>query len=174
MPRIRTALALALALATLAAPAGAITHRRAARSVVLAAAVAAQVNAVRAQHGLRPLKVSVRLSQAADEHTLQMARLGYFSHSSADGTAFWRRVRRYYGASGFRYWSVGENLLWAAPSIGAAAAIRMWLQSPEHRANMLSSQWRELGVSVVHVSRAGGVYGGRPVTIVTSDFGVRR
>jgi uncharacterized protein YkwD len=50
----------------------------------------------------------------------------------------------------------------------------MWLQSPEHRANLLSSQWREVGISVLHVPRAGGVYGGRAVTIVTSDFGVRR
>jgi uncharacterized protein YkwD len=174
MPRLRTVLVLAVAVSTLASPAGASSRRPASRSAALAAAVAAQANLVRAQHGLRPLRISVQLDQAADAHTLEMARVGYFSHSSANGTAFWLRIRRYYRAAGFRYWSVGENLLWASPDVGAAGAIRMWLQSPEHRANLLSSQWRELGVSVVHVSRAGGVYGGRPVTIVTSDFGVRR
>jgi uncharacterized protein YkwD len=177
MPRIRTALALALALAaltTLVAPAGAIIQRRSTRAVALAAAVAAQVNVVRLQHGLRALRVSVKLNQAAGEHTAQMARRGYFSHSSADGTAFWKRIQRFYGSGGFRFWSVGENLLWSSPDVDAPGAIRMWLNSPEHRANLLSTQWRDVGISVVHVPRAGGVYGGRPATIVTSDFGVRR
>jgi uncharacterized protein YkwD len=176
MPRIRTALALTAALAaltTLVAPAGAITQRRSTRAAA-AAAVAAQVNLVRVQHGLRPLRVSVKLNQAADEHTAQMAKRGYFSHSSADGTAFWKRIQRFYGFGGFRFWSVGENLLWSSPDVDAPGAIRMWLNSPEHRANLLSTQWREVGISVVHVPRAGGVYGGRPATIVTSDFGVRR
>jgi uncharacterized protein YkwD len=177
MPRIRTALALALALAaltTLVAPAGAITQRRSTPTAALAAAVAAQVNVVRLQHGLRALRLSVKLNQAAGEHTAQMARRGYFSHSSADGTAFWKRIQRFYGSGGFRFWSVGENLLWSSPNVDAPGAIRMWLNSPEHRANLLSTQWREVGISVVHVPRAGGVYGGRPATIVTSDFGVRR
>src|SRR6266566_2310924 len=160
MPRIRTALALALALAAL--------------TTLVAPAVAAQVNVVRLQHGLRALRVSVKLNQAAGEHTAQMARRGYFSHSSADGTAFWKRIQRFYGSGGFRFWSVGENLLWSSPDVDAPGAIRMWLNSPEHRANLLSTQWREVGISVVHVPRAGGVYGGRPATIVTSDFGVRR
>ena len=34
--------------------------------------------------------------------------------------------------------------------------------------------WREIGVSAVHLVGAGGAYGGRPVTIITTDFGVRR
>jgi len=140
----------------------------------LAAAVAAQVNVVRLQHGLRALRVSVKLNQAAAEHTAQMASRGYFSHSSADGTAFWKRIQRFYGSGGFRFWSVGENLLWSSPNVDAPGAIRMWLSSPEHRANLLSTQWREVGISVVHVPRAGGVSCGRPATIVTSDFGVRR
>jgi uncharacterized protein YkwD len=177
VPRIRTALAVALALAaltTLVAPAGAITKRRSTRAAALAAAVAAQVNVVRQQHGLRALRISVKLNQAAGEHSAQMAKRGYFSHSSADGTAFWKRIQRFYGSGGFHFWSVGENLLWSSPDVDAPGAIRMWLNSPEHRANLLSTQWREVGISVVHVPRAGGVYGGRPATIVTSDFGVRR
>jgi uncharacterized protein YkwD len=174
MSRVRTGLALVVAAATLATPAGAVPRRQVAPSSALAAAVAAQVNLVRAQHGLRALRVSVRLDEAAGQHTVEMARRGYFSHSSANGTAFWKRIQRFYGSGGFRLWSVGENLLWSSPDVDATGAVRMWLQSPEHRANLLSSQWREVGISVLHVPRAGGVYGGRAVTIVTSDFGVRR
>jgi uncharacterized protein YkwD len=49
----------------------------------------------------------------------------------------------------------------------------MWMHSPEHRANILDSRWREIGVAAVHTT-AGGTYGNQPVTIITTDFGVRR
>jgi hypothetical protein len=39
---------------------------------------------------------------------------------------------------------------------------------------MLTARWREIGLSAVHVMTAPGTYGGREVTIVTTDFGVRR
>ena len=45
---------------------------------------------------------------------------------------------------------------------------------PEHRANILTARWRQIGISVVHVGSSGSVFGGGPVTIVTTDFGVRR
>jgi hypothetical protein len=38
----------------------------------------------------------------------------------------------------------------------------------------MSPSWREIGVSAVHAAHAGGAYAGREVTIVTTDFGVRR
>jgi uncharacterized protein YkwD len=103
-----------------------------------------------------------------------MAQRGYFTHESADGTAFWRRVERAYGSRGFRYWSVGENLLWSSPDIGAVEAVRTWLESPAHRENLFAREWREVGLAAIHVASAPGVYGGRPVTIITADFGVRR
>jgi hypothetical protein len=39
---------------------------------------------------------------------------------------------------------------------------------------LLDPNWREIGVSAVHASSAPGVYNGLPVTIVTTDFGVRK
>jgi uncharacterized protein YkwD len=135
--------------------------------------VVARMNALRMQHGLRPLRVSWALRRAAWRHSLSMAQRGYFTHESADGTAFWRRVERYYGSRGFRYWSVGENLLWSSPDIGAAEAVSTWLASPEHRENLFAREWREVGLAAIHVASAPGVYGGRPVTIMTADFGVR-
>jgi hypothetical protein len=38
---------------------------------------------------------------------------------------------------------------------------------------MLSARWRDVGVGAVYTRSATGVYGGRDVTIVTADFGVR-
>jgi uncharacterized protein YkwD len=50
----------------------------------------------------------------------------------------------------------------------------MWLRSRPHRRNLLTPRWREIGLSAVHVAAAPGFFGGRTVTIVTADFGVRR
>ena len=103
-----------------------------------------------------------------------MAARGYFSHDSANGSSFDKRISRYYPIGGSRYWSVGENLLWSSPDVDGAGAIQMWVNSPEHRKILLSSRWREIGLSAIHVTVAPGAFNGLEVTIVTADFGVRR
>jgi uncharacterized protein YkwD len=132
-----------------------------------------QINVLRARHGLRPLRLSRRLTAAANQHSGSMAQKGYFSHDSANGTSFWRRIASFYGYRGYRRWSVGENLLWSSPDVSPARALHMWMTSPEHRANLLDRGWREIGLSAVHAASAPGVYSGDEVTIVTADFGFR-
>ena len=173
----------ALLLATaVAAPAGARIERQArpagpARAATalraLESRVLVDINRVRAQHGLAPLRPSPRLNAAASQHSREMARVGYFSHSSADGGAFWRRIARFYPSNGYSSWSVGENLLWSSPDVDAPGAVKMWMGSPEHRANLLNPSWREVGLSAVHSDAAPGTYHGLGVTIVTADFGAR-
>lgn len=163
-----------LALWVAAAPAGATADRPAAATRSLEQGVLANINALRRQHGLAPLRLSSALSAAARQHSSEMASRGYFSHNSANGSSFDRRIARFYPMSGRRYWSVGENLLWSSPDVDANGALEMWLNSPEHRKNMLTARWREIGLAAVHVTSAPGTYGSREVTIVTSDFGVRR
>src|SRR4051812_44968760 len=160
--------ALALVAGATAAP-----RRADAGSASLAAQVLGAVNAVRAEHGLVPLKLSRQLSTAAFQHAQEMARDGYFAHESKDGSAFWKRVQHYYGSNGFGLWSVGENLLWSSPDVDAAAAIKMWMESAEHRANLLTPRWREIGLAAVHQTAAPGTFHGLDVTIVAADFGVR-
>jgi uncharacterized protein YkwD len=139
----------------------------------LESGVLADVNAIRAQHHLVPLRLSVQLSDAARQHTQEMGADGYFAHNSVDGSAFWKRVQRFYASARFGYWSVGENLLWSSPDVSPESALNMWMGSPEHRANLLSPRWREIGVAAVHVTAAPGIFKGLDVTIVTTDFGVR-
>jgi uncharacterized protein YkwD len=172
--RLLALAALALSISTLAAPAGATAPRRSTAMRSLAAGVLAEVNDLRRAHNLVPLRLSSGLGLAARQHSSEMAARGYFSHSSADGSHFDRRIARFYPMGSRRYWSVGENLLWSSPDVDAAGALRMWLNSPEHRANLLTARWREIGISAVHSASAPGTYGGRAVTIVTTDFGVRR
>jgi uncharacterized protein YkwD len=141
---------------------------------VLEQGVLADINAFRAANKLAPLTLSASLTAAAHEHSQQMADQGYFQHESGDGSAFWKRLQRFYPSSPWRYWSVGENLLWSSPDVDANGALQMWLNSPEHKANLLTARWREIGVSAVHVAAAPGTFHGLDVTIVTTDFGIRR
>jgi uncharacterized protein YkwD len=174
------AIAAILLASAVAAPAGARQARFAGPARIstamraLESRVLVDLNRVRVQHGLAPLRPSGRLSAAASQHSREMARVGYFSHNSADGSAFWRRIQRFYASSGYRSWSVGENLLWSSPDVDAPGAIKMWMGSPEHRANLLNPSWREVGLSAVHSDSAPGTYHGLGVTIVTADFGARQ
>jgi len=166
----------AAAMLTLLAVAPAATAREAHRGSALRAlevGVMTDINAFRRSHGLRSLRLSRTLTAAARQHSTEMAVRGYFSHSSADGSAFDRRIARYYPVGQSRHWAVGENLLWSSPTVDAGGALQMWKDSPPHRENMLGARWREIGISAVHVLSAPGAYGGHEITIVTADFGVR-
>jgi uncharacterized protein YkwD len=135
--------------------------------------VLAELNAIRRAHGLAPVKLSQPLSAAADAHSRAMGRYGFFAHDSRDGSQFWKRVERFYAPRGYRTWSVGENLLWSSGTLTAPAALKLWMKSPGHRKNILTASWREIGISAVAVRSAPGVYGGRDVVIITTDFGTR-
>jgi uncharacterized protein YkwD len=136
--------------------------------------VLANINAFRRSHHLAPLRISLGLTRAANQHSQEMAVRGYFAHDSANGAAFWQRIAEFYGSSNWSLWSVGENLLWASPGVSASRALQLWEASPEHLRNLLTARWREIGISAVHVSAAPGTFHGLGVTIVTTDFGVRR
>jgi uncharacterized protein YkwD len=175
-PAVRRSLVAAILLALLAAPPALArlsmegqTSRHA-----LATSVLAQLNAIRTDHGLVPLKPNAALAAAANVHSGQMLTEGYFAHDSFDGSPFWKRLSGYANNAPNGYWSVGENLVWSSPDIDAKKAIQLWMASAEHRHNILTASWREIGVSAIHADSAPGTYGGRPVTVITIDFGVRR
>jgi len=133
----------------------------------------ARLNSLRGARGLRPFRSSVRLHAAAVRHSGEMARYGYFEHASPNGAAFWRRIAVYYRPSGYRRWTVGENLEYGQPGLVALEVVRDWLASPAHRANVLSTRFRDAGIGVVYAASGGGVFSGLPTTIVTLDVGFR-
>ena len=134
--------------------------------------VLVQLNAIRTSHGLAPLKLNPALTIAARGHSSEMLADGYFAHDSVNGAPFWKRLTTY-SDSAQGSWSVGENLLWSSPEVGAAKALQLWMASPEHRQNILTARWREIGIAAMHADTAPGTFGGDPVTVITTDFGVR-
>ncbi len=153
------------------------THTGAAKALSampsLDAQIAARINAARAAYGLPRVRVVRALRAAATAHSYEMARDGYFSHDSADGTSAFKRLLHYYPSTGYGRWQIGEAILWYSPGVDAATAVRDWLTSPEHRAILLAPAYREVGVSAVHATAADGDYHGDEITVVTADFGAR-
>jgi uncharacterized protein YkwD len=121
-----------------------------------AAEVVRLVNVARAAAGCGVLRVDSRLTTAARLHSEDMARQGYFSHTSLDGRTPWDRME----AQGYAAGS-GENI--AAGHATAAAVMDGWMNSPGHRANILDCASRAIGVGLGY----GGAYG----TYWTQDFG---
>lgn len=178
MTRLRLSLlVLTACLVAAAAPAGADVTDGQSRQLStrsdLSRAILSELNLVRARSGLRQLHPSGGLAHAAEQHSFSMARKGFFSHTSRDGSAFSARIKRFYPPDGFRVWRVGENLLWASPDITPRQAVKAWLDSPAHRRVVLMPEWREIGLGSVHGSAVAGEFGGREATIITADFGTR-
>jgi uncharacterized protein YkwD len=129
------------------------------------------INAQRDRYGLRPLKLNRRLSKAARGHARDMVRRDYFAHDSLGGGTFLDRIRRSGYLRGARSWSVGENLAWGSHARSAPRAITdMWMNSPGHRANILSSSFREVGIGLA----LGAPNGGGQAATYATEFGTRR
>lgn len=108
----------------------------------------------------RPLRYNDNLSDAARKFARDLGRHGYFSHTGRSGSTPTSRAR----AEGYRGYA-GENI--AAGRATGRATMRDWLASPGHCANIMSAQYRFLGVG--YASVAGSPYG----TYWVQDFGLR-
>ena len=101
---------------------------------------AVQVNQLRLQHNLPPLKLNAQLCEAAQAHAESMAQTGVIAHTDQHG----RRADYRASAAGYFYHRLGENL--AAGQLTWERALHAWLNSPDHRANLLTPDYRELGI----------------------------
>jgi uncharacterized protein YkwD len=191
--KLRTLIVALLAVALLA-PAGSVAEGRKTRKPAPAAKVAQDCpdadlepaaenlgriraailclhNQVRAEHDLPALRENKRLRKAALGHSRNMVARGFFAHTTPSGMTMVDRIlkARYVGEDDG--WMLGENLAWGTGSFATPrGAVRAWMDSPGHRANILKRGYRELGVGVVlgvPVSDAAGA-------TYTVDFGLRR
>ena len=127
------------------------------------------LNAERARHDLRPLRLNRELSTAARRHSRAMVEGKFFSHESANGATFVDRIRSAGYLSGASAWYVGENIAYGSGTRSSARSIgSAWMKSRPHRANILSPSFRDIGIGVA----SGTPVGSRGATY-TTDFGQR-
>lgn len=130
-------------------------------------ALVREINRTRRAHGVHRLHRNRSLQRSADYHCWDMLRANFFAHSSSNGTSFQSRVQRY-----TRKRRIGENLAYVSSRNGRQAAkevVSMWMNSPGHRASLLSPSFSRVGVA-----RRIGNLGSRRVAVYTADFASKR
>jgi uncharacterized protein YkwD len=130
-------------------------------------AIVRGINAQRAHYGLARVSASKPLSRAADYHSWEMLDANYFAHESRNGGSFDARISRYTHKH-----AVGETLAMLGGKCGRGSArtiVNMWMNSPGHRAILLSSSYRRVGLA-----KRTGSLGGTHACVVTADFSSKR
>ena len=100
-------------------------------------------NEKRAAYGLPALTINWELSRVARYKSQDMHDLGYFSHTSPTYGSPFDMMKNF----GISYRSAGENI--ARGQTTPAAVVNAWWNSEGHRANMLNSSYKQIGVGYV-------------------------
>ena len=113
-------------------------------------ALVCEIERLRARRDLRRLDSDGRLAKAARRHAADMVDRHYFSHYSPAGADVADRARRTGYAKGGCSWRLGEVLAWGVGGRSSAAAtVRAWMNSPDHRRILVSNKYSDLGVGTV-------------------------
>lgn len=123
-------------------------------------ALVRETNVAREEHKLEDLTLSQKLNQAAHLKAKDMFDKQYWGHIGPDGAKPWKwLIEADYG-----YSKAGENLaknFYTAEAVNAA-----WMNSPEHRTNILEPDYTEVGFAI-----ASGKLDGKTTTIVVALYG---
>lgn len=132
------------------------------------------LNRERTSRGLPRLSANRQLAKAAQRHSANMVRHGFFDHVSPSGSTLNTRVKggTSYLRGAVRSWSLAENIAWGSGELASPRQIvRSWMSSAGHRRNILERRFRHIGIGVA--TGAPGDAGGRPAATYTTDFGAR-
>jgi uncharacterized protein YkwD len=108
-----------------------------------------------------PLRLNPKLSAAAQAKANDMAMKNYWSHTTPSGQTPWEFIKQ----SGYEYYTAGENLAYGFGN--SEDTITGWLNSREHRSNMLSQDFTEAGFGI---STAKDFQGQKQTTIIVALY----
>lgn len=120
-------------------------------------------NEDRKDAGVEELLINEKLTHAAQMKADDMAEKGYFAHVSPEGLTPWYWI----GEAGYEYLYAGENL--AVNFYDSEEVEDAWMNSPTHKANILSKNFKEIGIAT-----AKGSYKGENSVFVVQMFGTPR
>jgi uncharacterized protein YkwD len=175
-PRYTVAVAL-LALACGAPPAahaancaGADVVPAADNLAVVSQATLCLVNDQRTSHGLRPLSENRALTGASAAYSQRMVQQAFFAHESPDGGTLVSRLTAVRYLNGGDDWVVGENIGWGqGPLATPRSMVTAWMNSKGHRENILTTDYREIGLGFALGTPPDSTWG----ATYTTDFGDR-
>lgn len=117
-------------------------------------------NRERQNAGIGSLILNDKLSIAASKKAQDMFENNYWAHNSPTGKTPWVFIK----SSGYKYVYAGENL--ARGFTSASDAIKAWMASPDHRNNMLSSNYQDVGFAVML-----GKLNGEETVLIVEELG---
>jgi len=106
-----------------------------------------RTNALRAQNGLQPYRLSDKLNASAERHSRDMASTGNIDHTGSDGSTAKQRIRD----TGYEAQFTGEDIYGGVATVDDAWDY--WSNDPPHRATLLNQQYVDIGISVVKGQR---------------------
>jgi uncharacterized protein YkwD len=109
-----------------------------------------------------PLTLNEQLTQAAQAKAEDMVRQNYWAHNSPDGKTPWTFIT----SSGYQYQAAGENLAYGFS--GSSETVAGWMNSTEHRANILNASYHDVGFGV---ASAPDFLGHGEQTVVVAEYG---
>jgi len=127
---------------------------------ILVNALVDETNQNRTVNNEPALRVSPVLQAAAQEKANDMATNNYFAHTSPAGLTPWYWFQKV----GYNFAYAGENL--AVNFVNSEDVTNAWMNSPDHRENILNGNFTEIGMAT-----AEGTFEGRPATYVVELFG---
>ncbi len=105
------------------------------------------INAYRKEKGLKPLRISMELTNAAKAHSRDLARWDRISHYGSDGSNPWDRVKR----TGYSARLAAENVGTGQSSI--EEVMKGWKASEGHNKNLLMPDAQHMGIALVQDPR---------------------
>lgn len=117
-------------------------------------------NKERQNAGVNSLILSDKLSEAASKKAQDMFDYNYWAHNSPTGKTPWIFIK----SAGYKYVYAGENL--ARGFTTTDSVIKAWMASPDHRNNMLSSNYGDVGFAV-----SLGKINGEETVLIVGEFG---
>jgi uncharacterized protein YkwD len=143
-------------------------YQRDAPLAVQVRAMACLIAFARARVGVQPLRLSPTLDRVAALKVDADLACREFSHTPCGRDFMTWFAAAGYGVHSSRY-AVAENLAWGRGVDASPQQImRMWLDSPEHRKNLLSPLWREFGLGV---RLQAAFQGGSGTAVWANEFG---
>ena len=131
-------------------------------AIVLPKVLVDQTNTERGQSNLGAVTINDKLVLAAQMKANDMAEKGYFAHTTPDGKTPWYWLNQ----ADYNFKSAGENL--AINYTDSIDVTNAWMNSPTHRANIMKSDFKEIGIAT-----AQGTYKGQPAVFVVQFFGTQ-
>ena len=130
------------------------------------------INERREEWGRPGLSPQRNLRRAATWHAVEMVEQGYFAHTAPDGDHLADRLDRANFVPSSDRWAAGENLAAGrGPSGTPAEIVAGWMQSSDHRLNLLDPDFDLAGVGLERGWP--GAVASRDAITVTLDLGWR-